>query len=114
MTEQLESQIGLWRTHMEKRATVESAEVDELEDHLRGHIESLTTSGLSEDEAFLVAMKRLGSQNEIAREFARENSQRLWKQLVLDDVPAGPREPGDRVSHAKSPSGCRNPEASIL
>ena len=96
MTEQLEAQIGLWRVHLEKRPTVEPAEVDELEDHLRGHIESLTASGLSEDEAFLVAMKRLGSQNEIAREFARENSQRLWKQLVLDDAPAGPREPGDR------------------
>lgn len=83
MTDALDTQIDLWRAHMERHATVTTTDVDELEDHLRGHIESLTAAGLSEDEAFLVAMKRLGSQDDIAHEFARENSKRLWKQLVL-------------------------------
>ncbi|MFV0634498.1 permease prefix domain 1-containing protein [Demequina sp.] len=79
----LTAQVALWRAHMERRGSVDGADVDELEDHLMGHIDALTASGLSEDEAFLVAMKRLGSQDAIAREFARENSKRLWKQLVL-------------------------------
>jgi len=83
MTDALDTQIDLWRAHMERHATVATTDVDELEDHLRGHIESLAAAGLSDDEAFLVAMKRLGSQDDIAREFARENSKRLWKQLVL-------------------------------
>ena len=83
MTDALDTQIDLWRAHMERHATITTTDVDELEDHLRGHIESLTAAGLSDDEAFLVAMKRLGSQDDIAREFARENSKRLWKQLVL-------------------------------
>ena len=83
MNDALDTQIDLWRAHMERRATVTTTDVDELEDHLRGQIESLTAAGLSEDEAFLVAMKRLGSQDDIAHEFARENSKRLWKQLVL-------------------------------
>ncbi|NTV39159.1 MAG: hypothetical protein HGA51_04270 [Demequinaceae bacterium] len=83
MSDSLDTQIDLWRAHMERRTTVDTADVDELEDHLRGHIESLAAAGLSEDEAFLVAMKRLGSQDDIAHEFARENSKRLWKQLVL-------------------------------
>ncbi len=93
MNDALDTQIDLWRAHMERRATVTTTDVDELEDHLRGHIESLTAAGLTEDEAFLVAMKRLGSQDDIAHEFARENSKRLWKQLVLgaeeDEAAAG-------------------------
>jgi len=96
MSESIEQQISLWHEHMAGRQGVTAEEVDELEDHLRGHVEQLTAAGLSHDEAFLVAVKRLGSQHEIAREFARENSQRLWKQLVLDGDPKRPRERGDR------------------
>lgn len=97
MSETIEPQIGLWRDHMAKRTGVTAAEVDELEDHLRAEVEELVSAGLSDDEAFLVAVKRLGSQHEIAREFARENSQRLWKQLVLDGDESKPRERGDRA-----------------
>ena len=43
---------------------------------------ALTQAGLTEDEAFLVAVKRMGSLDAISREFAREHSERLWKQLV--------------------------------
>jgi hypothetical protein len=92
----VDQQVTLWREHMAKRPGVTAAEVDELEDHLRAEVDELTAAGLSGDEAFLVAVKRLGAQHEIAREFARENSQRLWKQLVLDDDVRRPREPGDR------------------
>lgn len=97
MSATVDPQLALWREHMAKRAGVTEAEVDELEDHLLAEVDELTKSGLSDDEAFLVAVKRMGSQNDIAREFARENSQRLWKQLVLDDPAALPRERGDRT-----------------
>ena len=40
-------------------------------------------AGLDRDEAFLVAVKRMGSLDEVSREFALEHSERLWKQLVL-------------------------------
>jgi hypothetical protein len=83
----LEAQIALWRAHLERRSTVAGEDADELEDHLRGHLESLMDAGLSGDEAFLVAVKRLGSQDAIAHEFAQENSKRLWKQLVLGEGP---------------------------
>lgn len=33
-----------------------------------------------------MAIKRMGSLNEVSREFAREHSDRLWKQLVMDEV----------------------------
>ncbi|MCM6774750.1 permease prefix domain 1-containing protein [Nocardia sp. CDC159] len=81
---------------MRRRGTVHSTDADELEDHLRSTITELTGLGLRPDEAFLVAVKRLGSVDELAREFAREHSGRLWKQLVLTDDPATPRARGAR------------------
>jgi hypothetical protein len=57
--------------------------VAELEDHLREQIAGLIDAGLSADEAFLVAVKRMGELDALSREFAREHSERLWKQLVM-------------------------------
>src|SRR6186713_3227431 len=79
----LEKQIELWRTYLRRRRAVHSIDVEELEDHLRGQIETLKGDGLSDDEAFLVSIKRMGAQDAIANEFAREHSERLWKQLVV-------------------------------
>jgi hypothetical protein len=79
----LESQIGQWRGFVERHRAISAADVDEMEDHLRNQISDLSASGLMADEAFLVAVKRMGNVNAISREFAREHSDRLWKQLVL-------------------------------
>ena len=79
----LEKQIDAWRTHLRKSRTITSSDVEELEDHLREQISSLVAQGLSQDEAFLVAVKRIGAIDALTREFAREHSDRLWKQLVL-------------------------------
>ena len=55
---------------------------------------ALTEAGLAADEAFLVAVKRMGSLDALSREFAREHSERLWKQLVVaPDVPTRRRTP---------------------
>ncbi len=87
----LEQQIGAWRAHLRKSQTIASQDAAELEDHLREQVASLRADGLSEDEAFLVAVKRLGAVDALTLEFAREHSDRLWKQLVLagDEGPAG-------------------------
>jgi len=79
----LEERIGQWRDYLQKRPAVRTADIDELEDHLRSQIEALRQAGLDEDEAFLVAVKRLGDLDAISREFAIEYSERLWKQLVV-------------------------------
>jgi hypothetical protein len=80
---ELEDQIGQWRQFVQRSQTIAPADVAEMEDHLRGQIDDLTDTGLAPDEAFLVAVKRMGSVDEISREFAREHAERLWKQLVL-------------------------------
>jgi hypothetical protein len=77
----LEARIAEWRSFFRRRRAIHEVDVAELEDHLRGEVESLMGSGLSEDEAFLVAVKRMGALDALSQEFAREHSERLWRQL---------------------------------
>jgi hypothetical protein len=79
----IEAQIREWRAYLLRRRTIHQIDVDELEDHLRSQLSELGAVGLSGDESFLVAIKRIGGVNELSREFARERSSRLWRQLVL-------------------------------
>lgn len=86
----LEGQIAEWRAYMHRRRELDHTDAEELEDHLRSRITELTEGGLQTDEAFLIAVKRMGSLDELSREFAREHSERLWKQLVLPGEPDTP------------------------
>ena len=79
----LEEQIAQWRTYLRRRQAVHAPDVEELEGHLRDQLVALTDAGLAGDEAFLVAVKRMGSLDALSREFARAHSERLWKQLVM-------------------------------
>lgn len=85
----LEAQIDQWRSYLRRRQAIQPVDVAELEDHLREQIDTLRSAGLSTDEAFLVAVKRIGDLNTLSREFAREHSDRLWKQLVEAPSAAG-------------------------
>ncbi len=88
--EGVDSQIAEWRAYVARAPGVNGQDIDELEDHLRHQIAELSAAGLADDEAFLIAVKRLGNVDGLSREFAREHSGRLWKQLVLHgyDEPA--------------------------
>jgi hypothetical protein len=79
----LEEQVDQWRSYLRRRQAIHSVDVAELEDHLREQIAVLVGAGLATDEAFLVAVKRMGNLDALSREFAREHSDRLWKQLVV-------------------------------
>jgi hypothetical protein len=79
----VEEQIEQWRSYLRRRQTIHSVDVAELEDHLREQIAGMVDAGLTSDEAFLVAVKRMGNLDALSREFAHEHSDRLWKQLVV-------------------------------
>jgi len=83
---ELEDQIDTWRGYVQRRQAISLSDVDELEDHLRAQVADLQAIGLDDGEAFLIAITRLGNLDAVSREFAREHSERLWKQLAL--VPA--------------------------
>ena len=90
----VESQIAEWRTFVAGAPAVNGHDVDELEDHLRDQIAELNAAGLTNDEAFLVAVKRMGDVDAVSREFAREHSDRLWKQLLGPGEDASPAPSG--------------------
>ncbi len=95
----LEEQIAQWRAYVHRRQALHGPDVEELEGHLRDQLVALTEAGLAGDEAFLVAVKRMGSLDALSREFARAHSERLWKQLVI--APDGD-EPAN-TSYAETP-----------
>jgi hypothetical protein len=95
----LEEQIAQWRAYLRRRQAVHGPDVEELEGHLRDQLAALTEAGLSGDEAFLVAVKRMGSLDALSREFARAHSERLWKQLVI--APEAPDESAT-TTHAEA------------
>ncbi len=96
MAHPVEKQIEEWRAYLRKSRAITDRDAAELEDHLREQMASLRDQGLSEDETFLVAVKRMGAIDALTREFAREHSDRLWKQLVL----SGDRSEGGTESAA--------------
>ena len=78
----LEEQIDRWPGYLRRRQTIHSTDIAEPEDHLREQIAVLTDAGLAVEEAFLVAVRRMGNLDAVSRERAREHTERLWKQLV--------------------------------
>jgi hypothetical protein len=93
---QLENQIEQWRSYLRRRQAIHSTDIEELEDHLREQVAALVDAKLSVDEAFLVAVKRIGALDRLSREFAREHSDRLWKQLVVSPVAGAEAEAATR------------------
>jgi hypothetical protein len=92
----LEDQFDEWRGYLRRRHAIHATDISELEDHLREQVDALIDAGLMPDEAFLVAVKRMGDLDTLSREFAIEHAHRLWKQLMIlpadhEDAAAGSR-----------------------
>jgi hypothetical protein len=77
-----ETWIAEWRAAVERGGAVDGPDADELESHLRDQIAELETAGLTGEEAFQIAVGRLGKVDQITAEYAREHGDRMWKQLL--------------------------------
>ncbi|MFW8745029.1 permease prefix domain 1-containing protein, partial [Mesorhizobium japonicum] len=55
-----EQQLAEWRRAVRSSGAVDDADAAELEDHLRDSIAELRQAGLDDEEAFLIAVRRLG------------------------------------------------------
>jgi hypothetical protein len=86
----LEELIEQWRSCLRCPPAVAAAEVTKLERRLRAEIADLTRAGLANEEAFLVAVKRMGCVDPRSREFARERADRVWQQLIPAEAGASP------------------------
>ena len=79
----LEAQIRTWKSHLYAAGSISHADIDELESHLRDSIDDLTAKGISTEEAFLIAIRRLGDISIIHDEFAKISTEDIWKHLLV-------------------------------
>ena len=74
---QLEQAISCWRAELNASGTIGNNDLAELETHLRESHEELRTHALADDEAFLIARRRLGGA-EVVEELAKVDTGALW------------------------------------
>ena len=67
----LEKAIATWRHSLQQNRSFLNDDLDELENHLRDHIDALVGQGMSLKDAFEKAVNRLGSHSELAEEYKK-------------------------------------------
>src|SRR4051812_20774338 len=67
----VETALQRWRTRMSQVQGVSHDRLEELESHLRDSIDRLQAAGLAEDEAWMIAERRLGHSNALGAEFTK-------------------------------------------
>lgn len=72
----VEKRIEQWREALQASEAFGTADLEELEGHLREEMERLRPLGLSETESFLVARQRLGTTEALETEYAKVNADR--------------------------------------
>ncbi len=73
----VEEHIAQWRAFVRRRQAPDGPDRLELERQLRRHVVALAGAGLTADEAFLIAVKRVGSLDAASRQFTHAHSDRL-------------------------------------
>ncbi len=79
----LNEEISKWRKTMAQNQTCEASDLDELQSHLIEEIDQLKAHNLSEQEAFWVAIHRLGAPDALTKEFAKVNESLLWQKRLF-------------------------------
>lgn len=80
---QLDTAIQAWKERHQASHAVSSEALSELESHLRDSVATLEASGLSEEEALMIASKRLGSPSELEGEFDKVHQKQVWLSRTL-------------------------------
>ncbi|HXS68633.1 MAG TPA: hypothetical protein VN761_07290 [Candidatus Polarisedimenticolia bacterium] len=75
--------IQRWRENLAQSPVFERENLNELESHLRDSITTLQSRGLSAEEAFMVATKRIGKSDALEKEFGKVNGRAVWLDRLL-------------------------------
>ena len=75
----IEQAVENWKNDLRQKQTLIESDIEELESHLQEEMERLTPLGLSEEESFLIAARRIGDTTQMAAEFAKVNAAAIWK-----------------------------------
>ena len=79
----LNQAIQCWLENLSAHATVSRNDLAELESHLRDSMAMLQGQGLSAEEAFHIAARRLGRPADLAQEFGAINQGIVWRQRAF-------------------------------
>lgn len=79
----LEEQLRHWKKSFTRMDVMRSSDIEELEQHVRDSIATLTSRGLNQEEAFVLATHRVGAPGPLVREFAKVNGRHVWSQRVF-------------------------------
>lgn len=79
----LNEAIGRWRKQLSKSPAFRADDLEELELHVRDAAKNLRAQGLNDEEAFLISVRRTGSGNVLAEEFAVINGYEVLLDRVL-------------------------------
>jgi len=79
----LNQAIQNWRDNLAQSPAFRTENLDELESHLRDSAAALQTRGLSSEEAFMVATKRIGNESLLTKEFGKMNLKVVWLDRIL-------------------------------
>jgi hypothetical protein len=74
----LNEAIRLWQQNLGAPPSFCADDLEELASHLRASVQKLKTTGLSEEEAFQTAVRRIGERGQLEREFAKINPAVTW------------------------------------
>ena len=75
--------IHLWQENLRQSPAFERENLDELESHLRDSIAGLQSRGLSAEEAFLIATRRIGTVGLLQSEFGKVNPSAVWLERLF-------------------------------
>ncbi len=78
----LNQQMAQWRQSLGQSESLVRSDLDELESHLRDQIDQLTLSGLSSEEAFWIAQRRIGNAKNLPCEFAKVNGSAVFRRRL--------------------------------
>lgn len=80
----LDARIAQWRTWQERTSSLSPRELDELEDHLRAHIdlEMELSATLGPAQAFRAGCHAIGTGATLSKEFAKVGNER-WRRMFL-------------------------------
>jgi hypothetical protein len=79
----LNQAIQRWRENLCQSPAFQRENLDELQAHLRDSMLDLRACGLSAEESFVIAIKRLGNSQMLEAEFGRANKNFVWLDRVL-------------------------------
>ena len=79
----LNEAIRRWQESLGASLALNADNVEELASHLRASVQKLQADGLSEEEAFQAATRRLGERGALEREFAKVAAVRTARRLAF-------------------------------